>query len=382
MLSDAVGAMIAGGHTQEAVNILSDLFGPRMASNLVDFFTEAQHLRELGFTQEQIDNLYNFRKQTNAVGLQLEVLVAQIGTDLLPIAEAMISAFQRFWKEHGPAITTAIRNIAQWLSANLVPAIQSVWQWLSSNLGPAIQSVAQWITGRFVPAVTTAWTWLTGSFIPSVDKAATSVGTAFTQSVTAVSTAFNRDFGPAIQFVKGLIDEQMRVSDSLRTSLGILATQVSGSLSSAFDGAGRAVSGFLSGIRDIYNFVTSTFNGAIANLQSQLAALHPPAIFTPGSPTPFEMGLRGIHDAMRNINREGLPEIGTQSAIDRAMSAGTPLQYAQVLPATPAQMGASSVTNNDSRVAYVTINVDGGDGASVQDGVYGALVRAGFVMVS
>lgn len=352
VLNQAVGKLIADGKLAEAHDILSQLFGPAMAGQMLEFFKESQTLRDLGFTKEQIDGLVAFRKKTNEVGLELEMLGAQIGTDLLPIVEEMIAGFQRFWKEHGPAITKAIRDIAQWLSTGLVPAIRDTWNWLTTQ------------------------------FIPGVERATTEVGTAFQRSLNEVTFAFNRDFGPAIQFVKGLIDEQIRVSGQLRTELGILASQIGGALAGAFNTGKRAIDGFLGGIRDIYNFVVGTFNRAIQDLQNTLSNLRPPSIFTPGSPTPFEMGLRGINDAMTQINRTGLPGIGADAGVQAALAGGARVPYGMSTDATPAQMAAKTIHNTrTSNIANVSVTINGNaDRQAVRDGLYDGLVRAGFVV--
>lgn len=352
VLNKAVGKLIADGKLAEAHDILSQLFGPAMAGQMLEFFKESQTLRDLGFTKEQIDSLTAFRKKTNEVGLELEVLVAQIGMDLLPIVEEMIAGFQKFWKEHGPAITKAIREIAQWLSTQLVPAIRDTWNWLTTQ------------------------------FIPGVERAANAVGTAFKTSLDAVTFAFNRDFGPAISAVSKFINDQITFSNNLRTSLGILASQIGTTVSQAFDSGKRAIDGFLGGIRDIYNFVSGTFNRAIQDLQTTLSNLRPPAIFTPGSPTPFEMGLRGIQNAMTQINRTGLPGIGADAGVQAALAGGARVPYGMSTDATPAQMAAKTINNTrTSNMANVSVTINGNaDRQAVRDGLYDGLVRAGFVV--
>lgn len=356
VLNQAVGKLISEGKLQEAFDILSQLFGPAMAGQMLEFFKEAQTLRDLGFTQEQIDQLVAFRKKTNEVGLQLEILVAQVGTDLLPIVEEMIAGFQRFWKEHGPEITRVIREIARFITGQLVPAIRDIWDWITTK------------------------------FIPGIQSATTEVGTAFKRSLDSVTFAFNRDFGPAINTVKEFIGNLITKVGEAGTALGTLATDISTRVSGAFDGAKTAVEGFLGGIRDIYNFVTSTFNGAIQSLQERLSGLRPPSVFTPGSPTPFEMGLRGIHDAMQQINRTGLPAINASAGVEAALAGGARVPYGMATAATPGQMAAKTINQNssvDNRMAKVTINVGAGaDRTAVSDGVYDGLYRAGFVMVS
>jgi hypothetical protein len=50
--------------------------------------------------------------------------------------------------------------------------------------------------------------------------------------------------------------------------------------------------------------------GWLNNLATKINNLTLPDWLTPGSPTPFEMGLRGISDAMKGLSGVALPELG------------------------------------------------------------------------
>ncbi len=354
-LNKAVGQLLSEGKINEAYDILSDLFGPAMAANMLKFFQEAQTLRDLGFTQEQIDSLVNFRKRSNEVGLEFEVLVAQIGTDLLPIVEELIKGFQRFWKDHGPEVVAAIRDIARWFASNLVPAIRDVWNWIANSLVPAVKDV---------------WNWIANSLVPAAKDA---------------GSAFVRDFGPAVTTVKSLIEGAITTFTNAQTALSNLGVEIGTTLYNAFNSGKRAVEDFLSGIKGVYDYITGFFARKIEELQNTLSNLRVPSIFTPGSPTPFETGLRGIHDAMQQINHTGLPGFSTSvnAGVEAALAGGAHGPYA--MAATPSQMMAQTFNNrtvSDSKVAQVTINVNGSDRGAVSDGVYDGLYRAGFTVVS
>lgn len=355
VLNRSIGKLLSEGKVNEAYDILSQLFGPAMAANMLKFFQEAQTLRDLGFTQEQIDSLVNFRKHSNEVGLEFEVLVAQIGTDLLPIVEELIKGFQKFWKDHGPEVVKALRDIATWCAEHLVPAIRDVWNWISNSLVPAVKDVWNWIGNQLVPAA----------------KDATS--------------AFARDFGPAVTTVKGIIEGAIRTFNDAKTSLFNLGVEIGTTLANAFNTGKRAVDDFLSGVKGVYDYVTNFFSRKLEELQNTLNNLRVPSIFTPGSPTPFETGLRGIHDAMQQINRTGLP--GVNSGIEAALAGGARGPFMMATAATPSQMMAetfnNTTTTQDSKIAKVTINVgSGADRAAVSDGVYDGLYRAGFVVTA
>jgi len=74
---------------------------------------------------------------------------------------------------------------------------------------------------------------------------------------------------------------------------------ISKEVTSKLDTAKGAFSGIISKIKDLIKF--------FKDLAAAAANFKLPPLLTPGSPTPFEMGLRGINDAMKEINQKSLP---------------------------------------------------------------------------
>lgn len=68
----------------------------------------------------------------------------------------------------------------------------------------------------------------------------------------------------------------------------------------ALGSLGGAFEGIANGIQKVFYWVV--------DLQNKLLGLKIPSWLTPGSPTPFELGLRGIGDAMAEISRKELPK--------------------------------------------------------------------------
>jgi len=104
------------------------------------------------------------------------------------------------------------------------------------------------------------------------------------------------------------------------------------------------VSGFTGAFQWISRTAQTVFNavaGAIAKLIGYIRQLVQafkdivvPDVLKPGSPTPFEIGLRGIGDAMQNLYNKSIPE----------MNAGI-----NSTPAAVAQVGGGRMTYNDNR---------------------------------
>lgn len=81
---------------------------------------------------------------------------------------------------------------------------------------------------------------------------------------------------------------------------------------------------FVSFFSGIANFASSVFESMIAGIQAVIDAVNGliaalesivlPAELTPGSPTPFELGLRGITSAMDELSRQAIPELNAAFA--------------------------------------------------------------------
>lgn len=84
---------------------------------------------------------------------------------------------------------------------------------------------------------------------------------------------------------------------------------------------GRAYNWLSSKFLSIWNGITNAIQNVInwvKNLASELANLIIPSWLRPGSPTPFEIGLRGIGSAMKDLSLQALPEFGAQFALPNA----------------------------------------------------------------
>ncbi len=91
--------------------------------------------------------------------------------------------------------------------------------------------------------------------------------------------------------------------------------------------------GFGDAFRYVINIATRVFApiatwiskviAIIAKLKAAFASIKLPAALTPGSPTPFEMGLRGIATAMNTLSRKSLPEMNASLAPAGIAQAGS-----------------------------------------------------------
>ncbi len=229
-----------------------------------------------------------------------------------------------FWTN---TLQPIFQSIGQWMSVNipaaiavlstfwtdtLLPALQAVWAFLSENVFPlfqalgelldavvqlAFQALAGLITEVVVPALKKVWSWMGD-----------------------IATAISEELGPKLSWLK----------DHLFEPLG--------------DRMGK--------IADLFQKLT----GKIQQFTDKIKGITLPDWLTPGSPTPFELGLRGINSAMAALTRQQLP------AFEMALSQG---MYAEIALGGDGWRGQSSQTYNQQRYD-IAVNVQGGDVGEVK----------------
>ena len=120
---------------------------------------------------------------------------------------------------------------------------------------------------------------------------------------------------------------------------------------------------FIDPFRGALQFIATAIEsviGAIEELKRKLQSIKLPAALSPGSPTPFEMGMRGIADAMREMSGIELPAMsrGLQAAAPvaaRAMGGGqTPAQ--QIYRQASVSIGPNYVSQSiDAEILWAEI---------------------------
>jgi hypothetical protein len=175
------------------------------------------------------------------------------------------------WTWISTTLTTAIQTLANYWTNTLQPAIMAVWSWLSTVLFPFLASVAELISavvGKAVEALAGLWEKV---LYPAIEKVWKFLYDTFNPIIQTLADLFNKTLGPAIQWVQD---------------------NVLSKLAGVFDGISDAI---------------QRATGWIGDLAGQIRNLSLPDWLTPGSPTPFEVGLRGIGNALEDVALRQLP---------------------------------------------------------------------------
>lgn len=296
-------------------------------------------------TEKMPDVLGTADQQWKSLTTTFTNLKDDIGVKLLPALQTLMTIFQALWAEHGPALmdlfetklVPAIERIAgiigmfaegmdaeeiltnifppevaDFLLDKLIPAVQSVIDYLKEKLPVAIQNVVDYMTAVFGPtlemifgyfksegpgAIQKLMSWFQDKLLPTLERIwefiyvdmmpvweafgellAVTIGTAF----TILAGIWQNVLQPALQAIWGWIQDKI---------LPIFEAW--------FDKMG--------GIAGIIEKVTKK----IKELTDKLKNIKLPDWMTPGSPTPWEVGLMGVVDAMDQLSSKSMPNLGT-----------------------------------------------------------------------
>lgn len=226
------------------------------------------------------------------------------------IANTLVPIFMTIWDVIQNTIPVAIQILSDAWNNILLPVIEIVvgflqeyvfpilailWSWLQDALPVAVQFLADIWNNILLPAITAIWGFLNRYIFPIFVSLVNLLGKVLGVAITVLAGLWQNVLWPAIQ----------KVWEIISTKLWPIVQDVAAFFGRVFEPAIR-------GIGSAFDFV----KGIIDKVSDGLDWIgdHLPDWLTPGSPTPFEIGLLGIANAMNKINRIGLPSVTTSMA--------------------------------------------------------------------
>lgn len=364
---DVLRKAIEGLGEGEAFTILSDLFGPSRADEIMDFF-DALKLADTvdaPFTEQDVKDMEETQRQFNLIKLQADLLWAKVGRDLLPIIKELLAQFQKFWQEHGPEVIAALKEFTTKTVPEVVAAIKDISKWIDQ----AIKDVSAWVkqAGIDIKRVNddvTAWF--------------NDLGRKVDRIVDNYKWAFEQMQGVAERWVEG-VRRWLGYFETIRDAIGRILGEIGTFfLQNTLVGKLWEIAGGVDGIKRALEFARDRFR----DLANMLQGLQLPWWLTPGSPTPLEWGIRGVTDALKGLGAM-TPEINLAGRTQSAVNGGS--RY--VAPASAASIYQNAKTTNMTSTTTVNMPVTFNGGVStgaegrVIDTLSRQLARAG-VMVT
>lgn len=203
----------------------------------------------------------------------------------------------------------ALETVFSWLANTFIPLWIQIIQWLQVNIPAAIQFLSGLWTGTLLPAIQAVWGWISANLIPLFMAINNLVSAVLGLALTALAGIWQNILLPALQAVGSFITANLLpifttlngfVSNTLMPTLRPLADFLTNVLKAAFDGITAAI---------------QTLTGWINTLAEAFNNVELPTALTPGSPTPFEIGLKGINDQLSKLYKTALPALTNELSI-------------------------------------------------------------------
>jgi hypothetical protein len=244
----------------------------------------------------------------------------------IPIA---IQTLKTFWEQ---TLLPAIQKVWNWVQTVAFPIIQNLWNWLQINVPAAIKTLTDYWNNTLLPAITTVWNYFNDHILPILQSVADIMNIALTLALNALAGLWQNVLQPALKTVWDYINTNVMpifksihdyIVDDLGPKIQWLVDKVLTPLADAINGGiKKALDWFYSKLQDI---------------KTMLASIKLPDWLTPGSPTPFELGLVGIGNALAALNNTSLPQFKANLSFE---GAGLP-----AMAAVTASSGISSSSN-------------------------------------
>lgn len=195
----------------------------------------------------------------------------------IPIA---IEKLRSFWED---VLRPALVSFWDWIEKTVFPLLDTLWNWLKETLPAAIQTLTDFWTNTLLPAIEGVWSFLTDDMMPIW---------------LALADLLDATVGKAIEALTGLWQ------NILLPALEDIWEWISDKIIPIFDGMSESVGGVSGAIEKVVGWLNDLIE-KVRNFQL-------PWWLTPSSPTPFEMGLLGIADALDLLASKSLPQFKGQ----------------------------------------------------------------------
>jgi len=273
--------------------------------------------------------------------------------DNLPIA---IEKLKKFWED---ILLPAINRVWQFISEFVLPILKETWEWVSENLPIALERLRSFWEDVLLPALEKAWTYFSKNIIPILVTAAETARDVLGAAIETLSSIWTEILLPALKIVWGFIKGSLLpLVESLAHLFGAVLKKALEAIAGIFQNVlGPAIETSLGYLRTFADFIEKTIGpimeklgnvilpavksgfdgiasaiqtviGWIESLADWLDRLELPDWADPGSPTPFELGLRGMSRALKTLAGQDLPKLkmelvgleGMSSQIQAAVS--------------------------------------------------------------
>ena len=234
-------------------------------------------------------NFLGMRDALTAFWAQAQPVIEQLGLWLQTNLPVAIQALAAFWNG---TLLPALQATGTFIMGTVIPALAQVGTWLATNIPAAIQTAASFWNGTLLPAMQAVGNWANAYLLPAFMALNNFIGAVLSLTLTAMAGLWQNVLYPALLAVYNFLSAQL--TPGLTATGNVISTVLGPAVQFFVDNILLAFQQGLLGIQNALTWVTDQLNvmtGALNNVQL-------PDWLKPGSPTPFEIGLRGIADTL------------------------------------------------------------------------------------
>lgn len=225
-----------------------------------------------------------------------------------------IETAKAYWEE---TLQPALERVWNWVKETVFPIIEDLVAWLEQNIPIAIQALSDFWTETLLPAMQNVWAWMKEHLFPFLEAVADLVSAVLGKALETLAGVWENVLWPALKdFWEFLKDKLGPIVEWLGEVIGI-----------AFEA-----------ITAVMDALVQPFH----DLAEAVRAIKLPDWLSSDSPTPLEMGLRGISDAMDEIVKTRMPKFGREMAKLSSMG-NVAMNAPQVM--APAVVGGARTIN-------------------------------------
>jgi hypothetical protein len=238
----------------------------------------------------------------------MAALLPAIGAIAGPIAviaavTAVVALLRTAWEENWGGIQEKAAAVGEWLKTNIPLAFQAIVAFWEGTLRPALQDLIAWLSTNVPAAITVLQGFWENTLLPAIRSVWSFIQTNLVPLFESLGNLLSAVVGVAVTALAGLWENVLL--PALKTA-GAWIQDTFGPILEKFGEWLGNVTGGVDGI-------STAFQNAIKwiqDLADKISGLSLPKWLTPGSPTPFELGLRGIGSAARQLARTEFPQLG------------------------------------------------------------------------
>jgi hypothetical protein len=231
-------------------------------------------------------------------------LIVAVAGPLLIIIGSLITAFTAIAGAVA-AISAPVLIVIGVIAALITIGYGLYLAWMN-NLGGIQDKVNQFANAwrsNVLPVIQSVWGWMSGTLFPFLQALANFMGSVFGLVLRASAGIWQNVLKPALMGVFSILSSQLmpvftRLTSFFNATLLPIIREVARWVGTTLVAAFNSLSG-------VIKSVTTTLN----KLADGLDNIDLPGWMTPGSPTPWEIGLRGVGAAIKDLNSMSLPNL-------------------------------------------------------------------------